>query len=118
MRHVHAARREHCKQRFPDTCDQIDSLVLGRFCRSLLFDGHAAAKRSALAPEWLLSRKRCGDATVEEMRIILEKATFLRTGICCTHDRECDMYSGVASVLAVGGNRCLNWSIMGEQEER
>ena len=47
--------------------------------------------------------------------MILEMATFLRKGFCCNHDQECDLCSGEASVIAVGGNRSLDWSILGRQ---
>ena len=42
----------------------------------------AAGMRGALASERLLSRKCCGEAMVEEICVILEKATFLRKGLC------------------------------------
>ena len=75
----------------------------------------AAAKRGALASESLLWRKRCGEAMVEEMCMIFEKATLLRKGFYCAHDRECVLYSGAESVIAVGENRCLDWPFMGKQ---
>ena len=69
--------------------------------------------RDALTSERLLACKCChGGLDVHD----LGKGHFLK-GFCCTHVRECDLYRGAASVISVRGNRCLDWSIMGNQEQ-
>ena len=93
--------REVCEHCFSDDW-------IGRFS-SMGFHGEGGGG-DALASERLFSRKHSG---VEEMCMILEKSTFLRKSFCCTHDRNFHLYSGPASVKAVGGKRCLAYSIMG-----
>ena len=106
-RHVlrcHAAEREHWKHSFSDICDQIDPLVFGRLAGRFSSMGCRGEAGVHLHRKSLLSRKCCGEAMVEEMCMILEKATFLRKSFCGTHDRECDLHSGATSVTAAGGN--------------
>ena len=64
----------------PDICDQIDPCSLAAM-QGASRRWAAAARRGAVASERLLSSKRCGEAMVEEMCMILEKVIFLRKGI-------------------------------------
>ena len=84
------AEREHCKISFSDICEWNNSSSFADL-QGASRRRAPAAKRGALVSEGLLSRKRCGEATVGEMCMILEKTSLLRKGLCCTHDRECDL---------------------------
>ena len=89
-RHVlpcHAAKREskHCKHRFSDIC-------LGRFAgrfssmRGAHLHRNGCFRASVVVTPWW---RRCAWSW--------RKGIYFRKGFCCTHDRECDLYSAPAS---------------------